>query len=709
MAKEAENGGREKMAVPRFFLVPPLSSAALRSTRARSLCSPPHTHAHSLFDKPFRACGGNSEPRLLQVVDTSDTLVVLLSAMADTHEVEIVEADAAQHEAHGVLEAEHEAAAVVADALTADDDAREAAEEAEAAQKAAEEAEAAQKAAEEAEAAQKAAEEAEAAQKAAEEAEAARKAAEEAEAAQKAAEEAEAAQKAAEEAEAAQKAAEEAEAARKAAEEAEAAPKAAEEAEAARKAAEEAEAAQKAAEEAEAARKAAAAEAEAEAAPKAAAAEAEAEAAPKAAAAEAEAEAAPKAAVAAEAEAEAAPKPAAAVAVEAEAAPKAAVAAEAEAAPKPAETTSSSVSIEEAAADTEDEPVVPAESEEQRRVRLATEAKDRGNAAYRRKAYEEAIRHYSEAIEYDPANHLVWSNRALMYITLKQYDRAEADAKRTVELCPTFWKGILRWAQAVELQSRFPEALAILEQATGATGPEAKQIKDQAEALRSKIQYLHERESYVVERTMKPYTTSKFNLLVPDEYVDRVRSLLPCHASDSSYVQLGGSTRAQHSFWRLPPLWPSLACRSRQADARESAASYHVRYHLQEGRLVVSERTCVGGASIVGLTRGTAHSGGHFGTLDDEHQNTQRAGNLGSLGDPANSRHRLHGACGTMSPERASLSLCVLLTFAMVAALVHNHVAEHWPSRSDRDWRRYHGTWSHIPDAYHQGGHQAEL
>ena len=692
MAKEAENGGREKMAVPRFFLVPPLSSAALRSTRARSLCSPPHTHAHSLFDKPFRACGGNSEPRLLQVVDTSDTLVVLLSAMADTHEVEIVEADAAQHEAHGVLEAEHEAAAVVADALTADDDAREAAEEAEAAQKAAEEAEAAQKAAEEAEAAQKAAEEAEAAQKAAEEAEAAQKAAEEAEAARKAAEEAEAAQKAAEEAEAAQKAAEEAEAAQKAAEEAEAARKAAEEAEAAPKAAEEAEAARKAAEEAEAAQKAAE----------------EAEAARKAAAAEAEAEAAPKAA-AAEAEAEAAPKPAAAVAVEAEAAPKAAVAAEAEAAPKPAETTSSSVSIEEAAADTEDEPVVPAESEEQRRVRLATEAKDRGNAAYRRKAYEEAIRHYSEAIEYDPANHLVWSNRALMYITLKQYDRAEADAKRTVELCPTFWKGILRWAQAVELQSRFPEALAILEQATGATGPEAKQIKDQAEALRSKIQYLHERESYVVERTMKPYTTSKFNLLVPDEYVDRVRSLLPCHASDSSYVQLGGSTRAQHSFWRLPPLWPSLACRSRQADARESAASYHVRYHLQEGRLVVSERTCVGGASIVGLTRGTAHSGGHFGTLDDEHQNTQRAGNLGSLGDPANSRHRLHGACGTMSPERASLSLCVLLTFAMVAALVHNHVAEHWPSRSDRDWRRYHGTWSHIPDAYHQGGHQAEL
>lgn len=69
MAKEGENGGREKMAVPRFFLVPPLSvcGAEEHASTISLLSSSPHTH--SLFDKPG---GGNSEPRLLQVVDTSE-------------------------------------------------------------------------------------------------------------------------------------------------------------------------------------------------------------------------------------------------------------------------------------------------------------------------------------------------------------------------------------------------------------------------------------------------------------------------------------------------------------------------------------------------------------------------------------------------------------------------------------------------------------
>lgn len=59
---------------------------------------------------------------------------------------------------------------------------------------------------------------------------------------------------------------------------------------------------------------------------------------------------------------------------------------------------------------------------------------DQGNAAFKAGRFEEAAEHFSAAIALDPSNHVLYSNRSAAHASLKRYDAALADAKKTVEL-----------------------------------------------------------------------------------------------------------------------------------------------------------------------------------------------------------------------------------------------------------------------------------
>ncbi|CAJ0640877.1 7380_t:CDS:10 [Entrophospora sp. SA101] len=64
----------------------------------------------------------------------------------------------------------------------------------------------------------------------------------------------------------------------------------------------------------------------------------------------------------------------------------------------------------------------------------AEEFKKQGNTAFTNKEYEKAIDFFSKAIELDPSNHVLYSNRSASYASLKQYDDALKDADKTIEL-----------------------------------------------------------------------------------------------------------------------------------------------------------------------------------------------------------------------------------------------------------------------------------
>ncbi|XP_010933724.1 hsp70-Hsp90 organizing protein 1 [Elaeis guineensis] len=75
---------------------------------------------------------------------------------------------------------------------------------------------------------------------------------------------------------------------------------------------------------------------------------------------------------------------------------------------------------------------------------MADEAKAKGNVAFSAGRFEEAIRHFSEAIVLAPTNHVLYSNRSAAYASLHRYAEALADARKTVELKPDWSKGYSR-------------------------------------------------------------------------------------------------------------------------------------------------------------------------------------------------------------------------------------------------------------------------
>ncbi|EHA8588492.1 hsp70-Hsp90 organizing protein [Cocos nucifera] len=98
---------------------------------------------------------------------------------------------------------------------------------------------------------------------------------------------------------------------------------------------------------------------------------------------------------------------------------------------------------------------------------MAEEAKARGNTAFSAGRFEEAIRHFSEAIDLAPTNHVLYSNRSAAYASLNRYAEALADARKTVELKPDWSKGYSRLGAAYLGLGSADEAVAAYEKGLG--------------------------------------------------------------------------------------------------------------------------------------------------------------------------------------------------------------------------------------------------
>ncbi|KAK4798992.1 hypothetical protein SAY86_024357 [Trapa natans] len=88
----------------------------------------------------------------------------------------------------------------------------------------------------------------------------------------------------------------------------------------------------------------------------------------------------------------------------------------------------------------------------------AAEAKSRGDEAFKRKDFQTAIDAYTQAIDFDPNDGTLLSNRSLCWIRLGQAEHALTDAKVCRELRPDWPKSYYREGAALRLLQRFDEA-----------------------------------------------------------------------------------------------------------------------------------------------------------------------------------------------------------------------------------------------------------
>lgn len=88
----------------------------------------------------------------------------------------------------------------------------------------------------------------------------------------------------------------------------------------------------------------------------------------------------------------------------------------------------------------------------------AADAKARGDEAFKRNDFAMAVDAYTQAIDFDPTDGTLYSNRSLCWLRLGQAEHALRDAKACRELRPDWAKACYREGAALRLLQRFEEA-----------------------------------------------------------------------------------------------------------------------------------------------------------------------------------------------------------------------------------------------------------
>lgn len=94
-------------------------------------------------------------------------------------------------------------------------------------------------------------------------------------------------------------------------------------------------------------------------------------------------------------------------------------------------------------------------------VKKAEALKNEGNEMFKAGNYNGAIAKFSDSISLNPAAP-TYSNRALCYMKLNRYDKAEEDARSAIRADSKFSRGYLRLSAALEAQNRFADAVTVL-------------------------------------------------------------------------------------------------------------------------------------------------------------------------------------------------------------------------------------------------------
>ncbi|KAK9794378.1 hypothetical protein WJX73_002477 [Symbiochloris irregularis] len=124
--------------------------------------------------------------------------------------------------------------------------------------------------------------------------------------------------------------------------------------------------------------------------------------------------------------------------------------------------------------------------------------KEKGNTAFKAEQYGAAVQHYTSAIEVDRSNSVYYSNRAMAFLKLMQWESAEADCTRSLRLKPAVVKTLMRRGTARGAQGKLEEAISDYRHVLSLE-PNNRQARSELKGLQSTIEALDPSESEALQ------------------------------------------------------------------------------------------------------------------------------------------------------------------------------------------------------------------
>ncbi|KFQ18391.1 E3 ubiquitin-protein ligase TTC3, partial [Merops nubicus] len=166
--------------------------------------------------------------------------------------------------------------------------------------------------------------------------------------------------------------------------------------------------------------------------------------------------------------------------------------------------------------------------------------KQKGNEEFSRGDFDRAIVSYTKAIEFCPANHLLYGNRAICLILTRQYKRALVDGKRATVLKPNWPKGHYHFSKALSLLGEHQLALEANERAQELCKNVLGGLKDliqQSDTLKKTLEEMNEESSSwrALTASMVPFSIIS---IVADIFTIAFSSLLTPNGRKSYLTKL---------------------------------------------------------------------------------------------------------------------------------------------------------------------------